>query len=174
MNASDFEDNPPVPKALSDAQSPAKSSDRSLKRKANDTDSDICNHTKKAQLNRSGPVHEDLARVEPRAASANAFRLLDLPAELRNLVYKFALTSEHGLRATVARSISPGRVMTEDEEECRDVAKLKLHERLPREPDSPEFNQLKYVCRQLYQETAGIEQNSTTWNSQSILRTSMS
>jgi RNA polymerase II elongation factor ELL len=49
VNASDFEDNHPVHKALSAAPSPAKTSsgnsDRSLKRKANDIDSDIHNHS---------------------------------------------------------------------------------------------------------------------------------
>lgn len=49
VNASDFEDSHPVHKALAAAASPVKSSygnsDRSLKRKANDIDSDIHNHS---------------------------------------------------------------------------------------------------------------------------------
>ncbi|RMZ67475.1 hypothetical protein GMOD_00001402 [Pyrenophora seminiperda CCB06] len=48
LNASDFEDSHPVHKALAAAPSPAKpsaNSDRSLKRKANDTDSDMHNHS---------------------------------------------------------------------------------------------------------------------------------
>ena len=49
VNASDFEDNHPVHKALAAAASPVKSSygnsDRSLKRKANDIDSNIHNHS---------------------------------------------------------------------------------------------------------------------------------
>ncbi|KAK7181881.1 hypothetical protein DPSP01_009477 [Paraphaeosphaeria sporulosa] len=62
VNASDFEDSHPVHKALSGAPSPAKNlssnSDRSLKRKANDLDSDIHNHNlavKKPQVERSAP-----------------------------------------------------------------------------------------------------------------------
>ncbi|CAO2657907.1 Nn.00g071670.m01.CDS01 [Neocucurbitaria sp. VM-36] len=64
VNASDFEDNHPVHKALAAAPSPAKtstgSSDRSLKRKANDIDSDIHNHTlalKKPHVDRATPNH---------------------------------------------------------------------------------------------------------------------
>ncbi|KAF2450626.1 hypothetical protein P171DRAFT_426951 [Karstenula rhodostoma CBS 690.94] len=62
VNASDFEDSHPVHKALSGAPSPAKNSagnsDRSLKRKANDLDSDIHNHNlavKKPHAERSTP-----------------------------------------------------------------------------------------------------------------------
>ncbi|KAE8855668.1 hypothetical protein PTNB73_09954 [Pyrenophora teres f. teres] len=61
VNASDFEDSHPVHKALAAAPSPAKSSgnsDRSLKRKANDIDSDIHNHSlavKKANADRPTP-----------------------------------------------------------------------------------------------------------------------
>jgi RNA polymerase II elongation factor ELL len=62
VNASDFEDSHPVHKALAAAASPAKSangsSDRSLKRKANDIDSDIHNHNlavKKPHLDRATP-----------------------------------------------------------------------------------------------------------------------
>lgn len=64
VNASDFEDNHPVHKALSAAPSPAKNasgnSDRSLKRKANDIDSDIHNHNlsiKQARVDRPTPSH---------------------------------------------------------------------------------------------------------------------
>lgn len=64
VNASDFEDNHPVHKALSAAPSPAKNasgnSDRSLKRKANDINSDIHNHSlavKKPHVDRATPNH---------------------------------------------------------------------------------------------------------------------
>tara|TARA_R110002003_G_scaffold279_10_gene18102 strand:+ start:447 stop:2084 length:1638 start_codon:yes stop_codon:yes gene_type:complete len=64
INASDFEDNPPVRRALAAAASPAKvsngNSDRSLKRKANDIDSDIHNHNlavKKPHIDRATPSH---------------------------------------------------------------------------------------------------------------------
>ncbi|KAF2789135.1 hypothetical protein K505DRAFT_253967 [Melanomma pulvis-pyrius CBS 109.77] len=63
VNASDFEDNHPVHKALSAAPSPAKasgSSDRAMKRKANDIDSDIHNHSlsvKQPRLDRATPNH---------------------------------------------------------------------------------------------------------------------
>lgn len=64
VNASDFEDSHPVHKALAAAASPVKSSygnsDRSLKRKANDIDSDIHNHSlavKKPNADRATPNH---------------------------------------------------------------------------------------------------------------------
>jgi RNA polymerase II elongation factor ELL len=64
VNASDFEDSHPVHKALAAAPSPAKTplgnSDGLLKRKANDTDSDIHNHTlavKKPHTDRATPNH---------------------------------------------------------------------------------------------------------------------
>ncbi|KAF2681093.1 hypothetical protein K458DRAFT_421000 [Lentithecium fluviatile CBS 122367] len=63
VNASDFEDAHPVHKKLSAAPSPAKTpgySDRSLKRKANDVDSDIHNHSlavKKPHVDRATPNH---------------------------------------------------------------------------------------------------------------------
>jgi RNA polymerase II elongation factor ELL len=64
VNASDFEDSHPVHKALAAAASPVKSSygnsDRSLKRKANDIDSDIHNHNlavKKPNADRATPNH---------------------------------------------------------------------------------------------------------------------
>ncbi|KAH7390783.1 hypothetical protein DE146DRAFT_619296, partial [Phaeosphaeria sp. MPI-PUGE-AT-0046c] len=64
VNASDFEDTHPVHKALAAAPSPAKpangNSDRSLKRKANDIDSDIHNHNlavKKPHVDRATPTH---------------------------------------------------------------------------------------------------------------------
>ncbi|KAJ4365491.1 hypothetical protein N0V95_000426 [Ascochyta clinopodiicola] len=64
VNASDFEDSHPVHKALAAAASPVKSSygnsDRSLKRKANDIDSGIHNHSlavKKPNADRATPNH---------------------------------------------------------------------------------------------------------------------
>lgn len=49
--------------------------------------------------------HEDpqgsTAIASPSLVSSQPFRLLDLPQELRNCIYKFALTSEHGLKATM-------------------------------------------------------------------------
>ncbi|KAF2820191.1 hypothetical protein CC86DRAFT_374421 [Ophiobolus disseminans] len=64
VNASDFEDTHPVHKALAASPSRAKTSngnsDRSLKRKANDIDSDIHNHNlavKKPHVDRATPNH---------------------------------------------------------------------------------------------------------------------
>ena len=64
VNASDFEDNHPVHKALAAAPSTTKKilsgSDHTLKRKANDLDSDIHSHNlavKKPHMDRSTPTH---------------------------------------------------------------------------------------------------------------------
>ncbi|KAL5119747.1 hypothetical protein ACEQ8H_002353 [Pleosporales sp. CAS-2024a] len=64
VNASDFEDSHPVHKALAAAASPAKSATASappsLKRKANDTDSDMHSHSlpvKRPQFDRATPNH---------------------------------------------------------------------------------------------------------------------
>lgn len=64
LNASDFEDHQPVRKTTAAAPSPATTSsgnsDRALKRKANDLDSDIHNHNlavKKPHLDRATPTH---------------------------------------------------------------------------------------------------------------------
>ncbi|KAF2112021.1 hypothetical protein BDV96DRAFT_165172 [Lophiotrema nucula] len=80
VNASDFEDDHPVHKALSAAPSPAKTSsgnsDRSLKRKANDIDSDIHNHNlavKQPRVDRSTPNHTPNGRMNgstPSSASS--------------------------------------------------------------------------------------------------------
>ncbi|KAF2268260.1 hypothetical protein CC78DRAFT_613456 [Lojkania enalia] len=70
VNASDFEDNHPVHKALSAAPSPAKTSssnsDRGLKRKANDADSGIHSHNisvKHARIERNTPNHTPNGRA---------------------------------------------------------------------------------------------------------------
>ncbi|KAF2182575.1 hypothetical protein K469DRAFT_585774 [Zopfia rhizophila CBS 207.26] len=68
VNASDFEHNHPVHKALSAAPSPAKTSsgnsDRSLKRKTNDADGDIHNHNlsiKQPRMDRATPNNTPLS-----------------------------------------------------------------------------------------------------------------
>ena len=68
---------------------------------------------------------------------AEHFNFLGLSAELRNRVYELVLKSDNGLRAFwEEKDDSPGKFV--------------LHK-------DGEFNQLKYVSRQLYAETAGIE-----------------
>jgi hypothetical protein len=63
-----------------------------------------------------------------------------LPGELRNRVYEYALTTDKTLRFIGENSGEKPKLL---------------------EPDSRhtngEYNQLKYTCRKLYQETAGLE-----------------
>ncbi|KAI8939821.1 hypothetical protein NX059_003559 [Plenodomus lindquistii] len=90
---------------------------------------------------------------------ATSCRLLDLPAELRNLIYEYALTSNNG--KLFVRDPEPLQDIPEDmrvdyEEELDTYYKapyshgIKLC--ITTELDS-EMNQLKYVCKQLHQET---------------------
>ncbi|KAF2115336.1 hypothetical protein BDV96DRAFT_646345 [Lophiotrema nucula] len=67
------------------------------------------------------------------------FPLLRLPGELRNRIYQFALFSPDGIQVA---KYSP-----------RDHDKRALLDG----KTGVEFNQLKYVCRQLYDETVGLE-----------------
>jgi hypothetical protein len=74
--------------------------------------------------------------------------LLSLPIELRDEIYQHALTFMEGLFATsmkVATYLDPVIF-------CR-KGKIKEKE---------EYNQIKYVCRQLYNETSGL---GLSWNS---------
>lgn len=66
-------------------------------------------------------------------------RLLRLPGELRNRIYRYTLTSDRPL--TFVESIRPEK----------DRLAFFIHGTFV------EFNQSKYVCRQLYTETAGLE-----------------
>jgi len=68
-------------------------------------------------------------------AASGHFRLLDLPRELRDIIYEYVLTEKAGL--VVLRS-SPSRVRPLDD------------------PYGPDPNRLKLVCHQLYQETTGL------------------
>jgi hypothetical protein len=67
----------------------------------------------------------------------SAFPLLRLPGEIRNLIYEYALTNEYGAYYRKEPGVKP-----------------KLY---PARRACYELNRLKYVCRQLYIETAGIE-----------------
>ena len=71
--------------------------------------------------------------------STNAF--LSLPAELRNQIIAYALTSSTStLQYNSPLSLRQSKPVFED-----------IHD------PGREFNQLKYVCKQLYDETAGLE-----------------
>jgi len=64
-------------------------------------------------------------------------RLLRLPGELRNRIYKYALAADQILQYFEPKGREKGRLI---------------------EPNADsDFNQMKYACRQLYSETAGLE-----------------
>ena len=80
-----------------------------------------------------------LANLKPHISTIS---LLDLPPELRNIIYKFALTEPDGITVCWRRGVSRSRkkpIMAA----CGDQA-------YP-------VNQIKLVNRQLHQETAGLE-----------------
>ncbi|KAF2659521.1 hypothetical protein K491DRAFT_689131 [Lophiostoma macrostomum CBS 122681] len=95
------------------------------------------------------------------------FAFLQLPPELRNRIYSFALQSPTGTLRLECSSHRHGRDREIEKtgytsKATKPMKSVYLHEndcdsplRLLRR--RPEFNQLKYVCRSLYHETAGIE-----------------
>jgi hypothetical protein len=82
-------------------------------------------------VNTGGRSRLDLA-VSPQ-------RLLSLPGELRNQIYEYALTDENDLQCLVPVASSSLRLVS--------LSKSIF----------PDFNELQYVCKQLYKETSGLE-----------------
>jgi len=75
------------------------------------------------------------------ATSATQFRLLQLPRELRDMIYEYALTEPGGLVADVVRGLDAWtRFRAAENEEHQEL----------------ESNQLRFVCRQLYVETSAL------------------
>jgi hypothetical protein len=72
------------------------------------------------------------------SSQPSSSRLLDLPRELRDMIYEYALTEDQGL------------LLVE-----RDDTQKSFKGCRPTDP-STESNCLKYVCRQLYYETKGL------------------
>jgi hypothetical protein len=72
------------------------------------------------------------------SSQPSSSRLLDLPRELRDMIYEYALTEDQGL------------LLVE-----RDDTQKSFRGCRPTDP-STESNCLKYVCRQLYYETKGL------------------
>lgn len=73
-------------------------------------------------------------------STATLSPLLSLPPELRNRIFACALTSSTST-LDYSPTSTPNRPIFSD----------------PANPNTHEFNQLKYACRQLYAETAGLE-----------------
>jgi hypothetical protein len=72
-------------------------------------------------------------------------RLLALPAELRNRIFAFALTSSKGLRYSQDFTSTP-----------KDVC-CSVNPRAREDATRHHFNQIKYVSRSLHTETVGVE-----------------
>jgi hypothetical protein len=99
--------------------------------------------------------------IEPRTQQVNArsasplpfssctSSLFTLPGEIRNLIYKYALTTEHGISLLPSNRDRPKQLSARGPDDCTQ----------PAEADSSQggFNQLKFIGRQLYHETAGTE-----------------
>jgi hypothetical protein len=90
-------------------------------------------HTKKQRL------HELLPAIAPKISRC---RLLELPRELRDEIYKFALTYEEGLRVTKNMKLFP--------------AKLRPNAKGQGGAALVEANTIELTCRQIYTETGGL------------------
>ena len=77
----------------------------------------------------------------PTCTPCNGFRFLDLPTELRCMVYEFALTHEHGLFT------GP---------DSRTMPAFKMYDGVARVARDGDPNPLRLVCRQLYRGTWGL------------------
>ncbi|KAF2877754.1 hypothetical protein BDV95DRAFT_588790 [Massariosphaeria phaeospora] len=97
--------------------------------------------------------------------SQTAPSLLTLPGEIRNRIYEFALHNPEGLTHTTQI------VKIREPQSGKKKALIKplfhafIHPLSPGADNRPavEYNQLKYVCRQLYAETAGLELKLNAW-----------
>jgi hypothetical protein len=92
-----------------------------------------------------GPEKEDAAAEN----SSNASHLPRLPAELRNRIYGHVLAAGKRLEYIDSQSDGQGYFVI-------DGAKL-FDMNDQKSAQQSEFNRIKYVCRQLYTETTGLE-----------------
>ncbi|KAF1916021.1 hypothetical protein BDU57DRAFT_538362 [Ampelomyces quisqualis] len=88
--------------------------------------------------------------MQPNFVMTNHFRLLDLPAELRNKIFEYALTCPNGLH--VRTLAIPSKRLA-----WRHILLAAHDQHLDLLSRSNEFNQLKFVNKQLYLETAHTE-----------------
>jgi hypothetical protein len=72
------------------------------------------------------------------SSQPSSSRLLDLPREIRDMIYEYALTEDQGL------------LLVEHDDTQKSFRGCR-----PTDP-STESNCLKYICRQLYYETKGL------------------
>lgn len=87
---------------------------------------------------------------------AGRSRLLTLPAELRNLIFEFALTGKHGLRFDFDDG-DTGRLYTFEPKPRISLVTFPRRPPIQHVRNKPlETNQLRYVCKQLYNETSGV------------------
>ncbi|KAF2845575.1 hypothetical protein T440DRAFT_260685 [Plenodomus tracheiphilus IPT5] len=92
-------------------------------------------------------------------------RLLQLPGEVPNRIFEFALSADQGLYFVAGTQEQSSRFVAPFQPKCETCHHPSFnccrHTPGDKEkctsPNTPEFNQLKYVCRQLYYETARLE-----------------
>jgi hypothetical protein len=108
--------------------------------------------------------------MSPSGKSTSKSALLQLPGELRNKITKYALTAEHGLNLLPGiADQQPPRFYERRSGEWAQPRAWQSPERWGHQPEmvrlDPDnrsarkfgFNQIKFTCRLLYHETAGIE-----------------
>ncbi|KAF2640341.1 hypothetical protein P280DRAFT_507848 [Massarina eburnea CBS 473.64] len=88
------------------------------------------------------PIKSDQNVQTQKDTTTKFFRLMDLPGEIRNLIYEFALTSPSPLHYR---------------EPISDTTKPLIYEPATEYSQAAEINQIKYVNKRLYAETAGLE-----------------
>jgi hypothetical protein len=102
-----------------------------------------------APKKRHGSTSSQADAAQPVPSVKQNIGFLDLPGKVRNIIYKHALTAESGKIKLDIPISSPSRF---EKMPFREFRRFQHEDPLP-----PEFNQLKYVCRQLYQDTACLE-----------------
>lgn len=127
--------------------------------KLSTTDEDVASpkSTKNQELEECASTEQNVIQHAEGEEGAQHFRFLDLPGELRNLVYELVLTSDHDVGATVPTN-HPSNPSLLNADDIIVIGKLILEVGQAGVPSpAKKLNQLKYVCRQLRKETAGIE-----------------
>ncbi|PSN61507.1 hypothetical protein BS50DRAFT_680913 [Corynespora cassiicola Philippines] len=95
------------------------------------------------------------------SSNAQPFRFLDLPGEIRNRIYEYALASDSGqldYRITLHLRFQDYNRLKETAVAKKENLIMRKRSIIPAPMHGKiEFNRLEYVCKQLHKETAGIE-----------------
>ncbi|KAH7079750.1 hypothetical protein FB567DRAFT_552146 [Paraphoma chrysanthemicola] len=88
-------------------------------------------------------------RLRSNAQKSKPTHLFDLPAEMLNMIYEYALTTDNGHLET--------EILRPNYWEPDDTRKTRIRPFLDPYRTYEEFNTLKYVCKKFYEETTGLE-----------------